>query len=111
MLDNIYGNVWEWCDSRRQPYISDCTIDEPTKNILITDSVAMIKRGGSFSYDKETMRSAHRGALNYFPNQRRDNVGFRIAKTMGEMPKKTIHNQSKGERLRKNDKCPVFVFL
>jgi len=81
-LFDIYGNVWEWCDSRRQPYMSTTTIDEPTTNILITDSVAMVRRGGSFSYEKDVMRSAHRGALNYFPNQRRDNVGFRIAKTL-----------------------------
>ena len=81
-LFDIYGNVWEWCDSRRQPYTSSNTIDEPTENFFITDSVAMTRRGGSFSYDREVMRSAHRGALNYFPNQRRDNVGFRIAKTL-----------------------------
>lgn len=81
-LFDVYGNVWEWCDSRRQPYVSDNTIDEPTTNILITDSVAMVRRGGSFSYGKDVMRSAHRGALNYYPNQRRDNVGFRIAKTL-----------------------------
>jgi formylglycine-generating enzyme required for sulfatase activity len=81
-LFDIYGNVWEWCDSRRQPYLNGNTIDEPTANFLITDSVAMVRRGGSFSYGKEVMRSAHRGALNYFPIQRRDNVGFRIAKTL-----------------------------
>lgn len=81
-LFDVYGNVWEWCDSRRQPYEAGKSIDEATGNILITDSTAMIRRGGSFSYGKETMRSAHRGALNYYPNQRRDNVGFRIARTI-----------------------------
>jgi formylglycine-generating enzyme required for sulfatase activity len=82
-LFDVYGNVWEWCDSRRQPYTSDgTTSDEARENIMITDSVAMVRRGGSFSYGKDVMRSAHRGALNYFPNQRRDNVGFRIAKTI-----------------------------
>ena len=81
-LFDVYGNVWEWCDSKRQPYLNDYTIDESNTNILITDSVPMVRRGGSFSYSKDVMRSAHRGALNYFPNQRRDNVGFRIAKTL-----------------------------
>lgn len=81
-LFDIYGNVWEWCDSRRLNYENGVTIDEPAFNIIITDSVAMIRRGGSFSYGKDVMRSAHRGATNYYPNQRRDNVGFRIAKTM-----------------------------
>ena len=81
-LFDIYGNVWEWCDSRRQSYTSDSIMDEPVESIIITDSVAMVRRGGSFSYGKDVMRSAHRGALNYFPNQRRDNVGFRIARTI-----------------------------
>ena len=81
-LFDVYGNVWEWCDSKRQPYLEGNTIDEPNTNVLITDSVPMVRRGGSFSYGKDVMRSAHRGALNYFPSQRRDNVGFRIAKTL-----------------------------
>jgi formylglycine-generating enzyme required for sulfatase activity len=81
-LFDVYGNVWEWCDSRRLPYTSGRTVDEPTGDILITDSTAMVRRGGSFSYGKDVMRSAHRGATNYFPNQRRDNVGFRIARTL-----------------------------
>ena len=81
-LYDMYGNVWEWCDSRRLDYKSGNSIDEPAENITITDTVAMIRRGGSFAYSKKEMRSAHRGATNYFPNQRRDNVGFRIAKTI-----------------------------
>jgi formylglycine-generating enzyme required for sulfatase activity len=81
-LFDMYGNVWEWCDSKRLPYSSGRMVDEPTADILITDSTAMVRRGGSFSYGKDVMRSAHRGATNYFPNQRRDNVGFRIARTL-----------------------------
>jgi formylglycine-generating enzyme required for sulfatase activity len=81
-LFDVYGNVWEWCDSRRQPYISGNMVDNPTTPFIITDSTAMTRRGGSFSYERAVMRSAHRGVLNYFPNQRRDNVGFRIAKTI-----------------------------
>jgi formylglycine-generating enzyme required for sulfatase activity len=81
-LFDMYGNVWEWCDSRRLPYSTDKVTDEPGSSFIVTDSVGMVRRGGSFSYAKDVMRSAHRGALNYFPNQRRDNVGFRIAKTV-----------------------------
>ncbi len=81
-LFDMYGNVWEWCDSRRRPYTSGPTTDEAGRDILITDSIAMVRRGGSFSYGKDVMRSAHRGASNYYPNQRRDNVGFRIARTI-----------------------------
>lgn len=83
-LFDMYGNVWEWCDSRRLDYHSETTIDEANETIAISDTVAMIRRGGSFAYSKKEMRSAHRGALNYFPNQRRDNVGFRIAKTINQ---------------------------
>lgn len=81
-LFDMYGNVWEWCHSRRLPYTSGTVKDVEDKNIIITDSVAMIRRGGSFSYSKDVMRSAHRGATNYFPMQRRDNVGFRISRTL-----------------------------
>lgn len=81
-LFDMYGNAWEWCDSRRLDYDLGTTIDQANENITISDTVAMIRRGGSFAYSKKEMRSAHRGAQNYFPNQRRDNVGFRIAKTI-----------------------------
>ena len=81
-LFDMYGNVWEWCTSRRMDYKTGNFVDEETENSLINDTVAMVRRGGSFAYSKKEMRSAHRGSTNYFPNQRRDNVGFRIAKTI-----------------------------
>jgi formylglycine-generating enzyme required for sulfatase activity len=81
-LFDMYGNVWEWCDSRRLDYSMGKTVDEANEHITIGDTVAMVRRGGSFAYSKKEMRSSHRGADNYFPNQRRDNVGFRIAKTI-----------------------------
>jgi formylglycine-generating enzyme required for sulfatase activity len=81
-LFDMYGNVWEWCDSRRLDYKPGLSMDVTDEYVTITDSVALIRRGGSFAYSKKEMRSAHRGATNYFPNQRRDNVGFRIAKTI-----------------------------
>jgi len=81
-LFDVYGNVWEWCHSRRLPYTKDSAIDREHEAFTITDSVAMVRRGGSFSYGKDVMRSAHRGSTNYYPVQRRDNVGFRIAKTI-----------------------------
>jgi formylglycine-generating enzyme required for sulfatase activity len=81
-LFDMYGNVWEWCQSRRAPYTQGTVEDKEDTHAIITDSTAMIRRGGSFAYGKEVMRSAHRGASNYFPMQRRDNVGFRIACTV-----------------------------
>jgi formylglycine-generating enzyme required for sulfatase activity len=38
------------------------------------------RRGGSYSYDASYLRSAHRGA--YDPGERRDSVGFRVARTV-----------------------------
>ena len=81
-LFDMYGNVWEWCGSRRIPYKSPVAVDDEDDVLLVTDSVAMIRRGGSYSYGKETTRSAHRGSTTYFPNQRRDSVGFRVARTI-----------------------------
>jgi formylglycine-generating enzyme required for sulfatase activity len=81
----MYGNVWEWCDSRRIDYQAGPSIDEVVEDVVINDSTALVRRGGSFAYSKKEMRSAHRGANNYFPNQRRDNVGFRIARTINEI--------------------------
>ena len=81
-LFDVYGNVWEWCQSRRLPYVRHETTDNEDLLLVILDTLARVRRGGSFSYGKECMRSAHRGANNAFPNQRRDNVGFRIARTM-----------------------------
>lgn len=81
-LFDVYGNVWEWCHSRRLPYARDSAIDREYEAFTITDSVPMVRRGGSFSYGKDVMRSAHRGVSGYLPMQRRDNVGFRIAKTI-----------------------------
>lgn len=81
-LFDMYGNVWEWCDSRRLDYIVGASIDQANEDFVINDSTVLVRRGGSFAYSKEEMRSAHRGANGYLPNQRRDNVGFRIVKTI-----------------------------
>ena len=81
-LFDMYGNVWEWCDSRRMDYNVGASVDEANEDFVIDDSTVMVRRGGSFAYSKEEMRSAHRGANGYLPNQRRDNVGFRIARTV-----------------------------
>jgi formylglycine-generating enzyme required for sulfatase activity len=81
-LFDVYGNVWEWCQSRRIEYTTSPVSDVEEKILVITDSTAMTRRGGSFAYGKASARSAHRGATNYFPNQRRDNVGFRVVRTL-----------------------------
>jgi len=83
-LYDMLGNVWEWTFDRRQPYPSDerVTDDVEDSALHVSNDVARTRRGGSFAYEWFTVRSAHRGDVTYFPNQTRDGVGFRVARTM-----------------------------
>jgi formylglycine-generating enzyme required for sulfatase activity len=83
-LFDMLGNVWEWTLDRRQPYpISGDVVEDIEDRILrVSNDVARTRRGGSFAYEWFTARSAHRGDVTYFPNQTRDNVGFRVARTI-----------------------------
>lgn len=83
-LFDMLGNVWEWTFDRRQPYPSDGTVTGDVEDSLlhVPNDVARTRRGGSFAYEWFTVRSAHRGDVTYFPNQTRDNVGFRVARTV-----------------------------
>jgi formylglycine-generating enzyme required for sulfatase activity len=83
-LFDIYGNVWEWLQDRRQEYPPSMIIVQDLEDtvLIVQDSEARTRRGGSFAYGAEVMRSAHRGFTTYFPMQRRDNVGFRIGRTL-----------------------------
>jgi formylglycine-generating enzyme required for sulfatase activity len=80
----MLGNVWEWTFDRRQPYPSgDGVTDDVEDRVLrVSNDVARTRRGGSFAYEWFTVRSAHRGDVTYFPIQTRDNVGFRVARTI-----------------------------
>jgi formylglycine-generating enzyme required for sulfatase activity len=83
-LFDMLGNVWEWTLDRRQAYRSDDRVTEDSEDSMlrVSNDVARTRRGGSFSYEWFTVRSAHRGDVTYFPNQTRDSVGFRVARTM-----------------------------
>ncbi len=81
-LYDMLGNVWEWTFDRRRPYPSEGRDDVEDSALRVSNDVARTRRGGSFSYDWTTVRSAHRGDVTYFPNQIRDNVGFRVARTI-----------------------------
>ena len=83
-LFDVYGNVWEWCQSKRLPYMVGQSTDDIQDEFIVSNTVARVRRGGSFSYGKDCMRSAHRGTNNAFPHQRRDNVGFRVARTINK---------------------------
>jgi hypothetical protein len=85
-LFDMYGNAWEWVQDRYLQYSSEpgkTFLDDEDRELTVTNDAKRIRRGGSWSYDKETMRSAHRGAPNgYQLNNRMDSVGFRIARTL-----------------------------
>jgi formylglycine-generating enzyme required for sulfatase activity len=82
-LYDVYGNVWEWTQSRVLSYPSGgVQVDVEDDMLVISDSVARVRRGGGFPYEAAMMRSAARGTVNALPFQRRDNVGFRVARTI-----------------------------
>lgn len=83
-LFDMLGNVWEWTFDRRQKYPSDRSVTEDVEDsvLRVSNDEARTRRGGSFAYEWFTTRSAHRGDTTYFPNQTRDGVGFRVARTM-----------------------------
>jgi Sulfatase-modifying factor enzyme 1 len=83
-LFDVYGNVWEWVQDRRRPYPSaGMRVDDREDGVLaVTDDGLRVRRSGSFIYEAFVMRSAERGAEGYLPSQIRDNVGFRIARTV-----------------------------
>jgi formylglycine-generating enzyme required for sulfatase activity len=89
-LFDMYGNVWEWTMDRRQSYPDGgLTEDREDSMLVVSDDVARTRRGGSFAYEPFTARSAHRGDSTYYPMQTRDNVGFRVARTLpGPVPSK-----------------------
>ena len=82
-LFDIYGNVWEWTQSRVLPYPAEGVHDDIEDVVLtVSDSAARDRRGGAFPYEAAMQRSAARGTIGSFPYLRRDNVGFRVARTV-----------------------------
>lgn len=82
-LFDIYGNVWEWTQSRILPYPADGVHEDVEDDVpFVADSVARVRRGGAFPYEAAMQRSAARGTVGAFPFLRRDNVGFRVARTV-----------------------------
>jgi formylglycine-generating enzyme required for sulfatase activity len=83
-LFDVYGNVWEWIHDLARPNGSDGTavvrVDGADASGTVSARNPRPRRGGSYSYDASYLRSAHRGA--YIPDERRDSVGFRVARTI-----------------------------
>lgn len=82
-LFDMYGNVWEWTQDRVQRFqTGDVQVDEEDTILQVLDRDARTRRGGAFSYEAAMARSASRGPVTSLPTNRRDNLGFRIARTV-----------------------------
>jgi formylglycine-generating enzyme required for sulfatase activity len=82
-LFDIYGNVWEWTQDRVERFqTADVTEDREDAVLRVSDRDARTRRGGAFPYGAVFARSALRGPVTSVPTTRRDNVGFRIARTL-----------------------------
>lgn len=84
-LFDVLGNVWEWGQDQWLEYPSESlSVDNEGRLLTVKDvGTPRPRRGGSFSYGANFMRCAHRGTTGgYSPNERRDSVGFRVARTV-----------------------------
>ena len=82
-LYDIYGNVWEWTQDRVERFqTANVREDREDPVLRVSDRDARTRRGGAFPYGAAFARSAARGTVNSLPTGRRDNVGFRIARSI-----------------------------
>jgi formylglycine-generating enzyme required for sulfatase activity len=72
-IQDMAGNVWEWCFDRYGPY----TWREMTDPIGPEHGSSRVLRGGSYSYPARGLRAAFRSCR--LPEHQRDYVGFRVA--------------------------------
>jgi len=82
-LFDVYGNVWEWTQGRVERHQRGEVVEDREDSLLdVRDQDARTRRGGAYPYPSAMARSAARGTVSSFPTTRRDNVGFRIARTI-----------------------------
>jgi len=81
-LFDIHGNVWEWTQDRMQETFPPVMDDSEDIQLTVTDTQCRSRRGGAFPYEAAFQRAANRDTLGACPGVRRDNVGFRIARTL-----------------------------
>ena len=80
-LFDVYGNVWEWVGNWYKRELTDRVREDREDSILIVSKdYERPRRGGSYTYSADFLRSAYRNR--YIPDERRDSVGFRIARTI-----------------------------
>ncbi len=76
-LYDMHGNVMEWCQDWKSNYTA-APITDPTGD---ASGVHRLTRGGSWLYDALGCRAAFRN-LDWFPDFRHGNLGFRVAVTV-----------------------------
>jgi len=82
-LFDVYGNVWEWTQDRVDRHQTADSIEDREDSVLqVRNTDARTRRGGAFPYPAAMARSAARGTVSSLPTTRRDNVGFRVARTL-----------------------------
>lgn len=78
-LYNVHGNVWEWCED----IWHDNYNGAPANGLAWLhggDGSRHIRRGGSWNYSPEFLRSANR--FRYASSNRNNHMGFRLARTL-----------------------------
>jgi formylglycine-generating enzyme required for sulfatase activity len=79
-LFDVYGNVWEWIQDLYKQHTERVHEDREDTVLIVSKEHKRPRRGGSYSYSADFLRSAYRN--HYIPDERRDSVGFRIARTI-----------------------------
>ena len=77
-LHEMHGNVWEWMEDTYGPYPAVATDSRPQVDGNKSKGVL---RGGSWTMRPQNLRAADR--IDYSPNYRFSNLGFRLARTPG----------------------------
>jgi formylglycine-generating enzyme required for sulfatase activity len=77
-LYDMHGNVWEWCqDWWVADYYGASPLDDPTGP---AGGSHRVRRGGGWGFDASYGRASGRGGSD--PGGRRDDLGFRLARTV-----------------------------
>ena len=83
-LFDMHGSVWEWGQDLVKNYSSASDtlwVDTEDSVLIVSKNYKRPRKGGSYTYGADFMRAALRND-GYIPDERRDSVGFRLARTV-----------------------------